>query len=80
MQTVDAVGQQGGLLDCACRDCCTMRLKSPWTALRLGVVQHSEFHSAEHAGGETVSMAITTVLSRRYARCVLLRILQRLKT
>ena len=50
------------LLDC--RDCCTVR-RSPWTALRPGVVQYGEFHSAEHAGGETVSMAITTVLSRR---------------
>jgi hypothetical protein len=25
--------------------------RSPWTALRPGVVQHGEFHSAEHAGG-----------------------------
>jgi hypothetical protein len=38
---------------------------SPWTALRPGAVQHGEFHCAEHAGGETVSMAITSVLSRR---------------
>jgi hypothetical protein len=41
--------------------------RSPWTALRPGVLQHGEFHSAEHADGETVSMAITSVLSRRYA-------------
>ena len=34
--------------------------------MRPGVVQHGEFHSAEQAGGETVSMAITTVLSQRY--------------
>ena len=54
--------------------------RSPWTALRPGVVQHGEFHSAEHAGGETVSMAITSVLSRRYARRVSLRILHWLKT
>ena len=26
--------------------------RSPWTALRPGVVQHGEFHSAEQAGGE----------------------------
>jgi hypothetical protein len=54
--------------------------RSPWTALRPGVVQHGEFHSAEHAGGETVSMAITTVLSRQSARRVSLRILHWLKT
>ena len=65
------------LLDC--RDSCTVR-RSPWTALRPGVVQHGEFHSAEQAGGETVSMAITTALSHRSARRVSLRILQRLKT
>ena len=76
-QTIDVVGQQGGFLDC--RDCCTVR-RSPWTALRSGVVQHGEFHSAEHAGGEIASMAITTVLSRRSTRRVSLRILQRLKT
>ena len=45
-----------------------------------GVVQHGEFHSAEQAGGETVSMAIPTALSHRSARRVSLRILQRLKT
>jgi hypothetical protein len=54
--------------------------RSPWTALRPGVVQHGEFHSAEHAGGETVSMAITSVLSRRSARRVSLRILHWLRT
>ena len=58
---------------------CTVS-RSPWTALHPGVVQHGEFHSAEHAGGETVSMAITTVLSRRSARRVSLRILHWLKT
>ena len=62
------------LLDC--RDCCTVH-RSPCTALRPGVVQHGELHRAEHAGGETVSMAITTVLSRRSARRVSLQILQR---
>jgi hypothetical protein len=54
--------------------------RSPWTALRPGVVQHGEFHSAEHAGGETVSTAKTTVLTRRSARRVSLRILHWLKT
>ena len=48
------------LLDC--RDCCIVH-RSRWTALRPGVVQHGEFHNAEHASGETVSMAITTVLT-----------------
>ena len=41
------------------------------------VAQHGESHSAEHAGGETVSVAITTVLSRRSAQRVSLQILQR---
>ena len=45
-----------------------MRLRSPSTALCLGVVQDGEFHSTEHAGGGTVSMAITAVLSRWSAR------------
>ena len=76
-QTVDVVGQHGGLLDC--HDCCTVS-RSPWTTLRPGVVQHGESHSAEHAGGETVSMAIATVLSRRSAWHVSLRILRWLKT
>jgi hypothetical protein len=55
-------------------------VSGPWTTLRLGIVQHDEFHSAEHAGGETVSMAITTVLSQWSTWRVSLRILQRLKT
>ena len=46
----------------------------------MGVVQHGESHSAEHAGGETVSVAITTVLSRRSAWRASLQILQRQKT
>ena len=69
-------GQQGGLLDSAATAAHSLR-RSPWTALHLGVVQHGESHSAEHAGGETVSMAITTALSRRSARRVSLQILQR---
>jgi hypothetical protein len=52
--------------------------RSPWIALHPGVVQHGEFHSAEHAGGETVSTAKTTVLTRRSARRVSLRILRTL--
>ena len=76
-QTVDAVEQQADFWTAA-----TARTvsRSPWTALRPGVVQHGEFHSAEHAGGETVSMAITSVLSRRSAWRVSLRILHWLKT
>jgi hypothetical protein len=44
------------------------------------VIQNGEFHSAEHAGGETVSMAIATMLSQRFAWRVAVRILLRLKT
>ena len=47
---------------------------------RVALMPIARFHSAEQAGGETVSMAITTVLSQRSARRVSPQILHRLKT